>query len=63
MPALSPTLAYSWASTSMSLPGLRDGSGKSRRAVAFARARVRDGEGARWSPTEFYAWTEDVESS
>ncbi|MDQ2081515.1 DEAD/DEAH box helicase family protein [Xanthobacteraceae bacterium Astr-EGSB] len=35
--------------------------GKSRRAVAFARARVRDGEGARWTPNEFYNWTEEVE--
>jgi hypothetical protein len=36
--------------------------GKRRRAVAFARARVREGEGARWTPKEFYDWTSDVES-
>jgi superfamily II DNA or RNA helicase len=30
---------------------------KGRRAVAFARARVRDGEGAKWTPQEFYDWT------
>ena len=35
--------------------------GKNRRAVAFARARVRDGEGARWTPAEFYTWTGEVE--
>ena len=35
--------------------------GTNRRAVAFARGRVRDGEGAKWTPQEFYDWTGDVE--
>jgi superfamily II DNA or RNA helicase len=34
---------------------------KKRRAVAFVRARVREGEGARWTPKEFYDWTSNVE--
>jgi superfamily II DNA or RNA helicase len=33
---------------------------KRRRAVAFARARVREGEGARWTLNEFYDWTAEV---
>jgi hypothetical protein len=31
--------------------------GTSRRAVGFARSRIREGEGAKWSATDYFNWT------
>jgi hypothetical protein len=31
--------------------------GKSRRAIGFVRSRVREGEGTKWTPSQFYDWT------